>query len=237
MAIEVFNRHEIKYLLTEDLLNKIKPELEQYMEVDAHSRNGDFYTICNVYYDTPSHDIIKKSIDKPSYKEKLRLRSYGVVKPGDKVYLEIKKKYNGFVNKRRTSLQLSEAYEYISTQVKPEYKAYMNSQVLSEIDYLLHRYPLQPMLFLSYDRNALYGKDDPNFRVTFDTNIRTRREKVGLEIGMDGELLLPQGQWIMEAKAECAVPLWFSKLLSSYQLYPTSFSKYGTEYKRTILGH
>lgn len=236
MAIEVFNRHEIKYLLTDDLYHKIKPVLEEYMEVDAHSRNGDFYNICNVYYDTPNHDIIRKSIDKPSYKEKLRLRSYGVVGSGDRVYLEIKKKFNGFVNKRRSSLILSEACEYIRTKDKPAQKPYMNLQVLNEIDYMLHKYPLQPMLFLSYDRNALFGKEDPSFRITFDTNIRTRRDEVGLTIGTQGELLIPKGLWIMEAKAENAVPLWFAKLLSSYKLYPTSFSKYGSEYKKTILG-
>lgn len=236
MAIEVFNRSEIKYLLTDDIYRKIRPILEDYMEVDAHSRNGEFYTICNVYYDTEQHDLIRKSIEKPAYKEKLRLRSYGVVGPQDKVFLEIKKKYDGKVNKRRTSLHLEDAYRYMLTKEKPVPKNYMNRQVFSEIDNLLTRYPLKPMLYLSYDRNAYFGKEDSGFRITFDTNIRTRRREIGLDIGNYGEQLLPPGIWIMEAKAENALPLWFAKLLSTYHLYPTSISKYGTEYQKTILG-
>lgn len=236
MAIEVFNRSEIKYLLTDDMYRRLRPVLEDYMEVDAHSKNGEFYTICNIYYDTEQHDLIRKSIDKPAYKEKLRLRSYGVVGPKDKVFLEIKKKYDGKVNKRRTSLQLEDAYHYMLTKEKPAPKNYMNRQVFNEIDHLLYRYSLKPMLYLSYDRNAYFGKEEPGFRITFDTNIRTRRRELGLDIGNYGEPLLPQGIWIMEAKAENAFPLWFAKVLSDHRLYPTSISKYGTEYQKTILG-
>lgn len=236
MAIEVFNRSEIKYLLTDDMYRRLRPVLEDYMEVDAHSKNGEFYTICNIYYDTEQHDLIRKSIDKPAYKEKLRLRSYGVVGPKDKVFLEIKKKYDGKVNKRRTSLHLEDANHYMLTKEKPAPKNYMNRQVFNEIDHLLYRYSLKPMLYLSYDRNAYFGKEEPGFRITFDTNIRTRRRELGLDIGNYGEPLLPQGIWIMEAKAENAFPLWFAKILSDHNLYPTSISKYGTEYQKTILG-
>ncbi len=236
MAIEVFNRREIKYLLSDDTYRRIRPVLEDHMEVDAHSRNGEFYTICNVYYDTECHDLIRKSIEKPAYKEKLRLRSYGVAGPKDKVFLEIKKKFNGRVNKRRTSLKLEDAYHYIRTKEKPVARNYMNRQVFREIDNLMDRYSLKPMLYLSYDRNAYFGKEDEGFRVTFDTNIHTRRQDVRLDIGIFGDRLIPPGIWIMEAKAEKALPLWFAKLLSTYKIYPTSFSKYGTEYQKTVLG-
>ncbi|MBH1940467.1 polyphosphate polymerase domain-containing protein [Mobilitalea sibirica] len=235
MAIEVFNRHEIKYMITDELFHSLRTDLEDYMEVDSHSKNGEFYSICNVYYDTPDHTIIRRSIDKPSYKEKLRLRSYGVVGDRDKVYLEIKKKHNGFVNKRRTSILHEEAVNYIASKDKPDLKDYMNGQVLNEIDYFIRKFPLGPTLYLSYDRYALFGKEDHGFRITFDTNIRTRREEVGLDKGNYGDLLLSPGVWIMEAKMEKAAPVWFAKLLASYKLYPSSFSKYGTEYKRTIL--
>lgn len=235
MAIEVFNRYEQKYVITDDIYQKIRPVLEDYMEVDKYSKNGDLYTICNIYYDTPNNDIIRTSIDKPLYKEKLRLRSYGVVKQTDKVFLEIKKKYKGLVNKRRTSILLGDAYQYINTKKKPEIKHFMNEQILTEIDYMIQKNTLQPALFLSYDRNALFGMEDPNFRVTFDTNLKTRRYDVGLDYGNYGEPLLPRDYWIMEAKTDKAVPLWFAQLLSSYRIYPASFSKYGTEYKKYIL--
>lgn len=235
MAIEVFNRAEKKYLITDEVFRAIKPQLEEYMVLDAFSRNGDYYTICNIYYDTPDHAIIRKSIEKPIYKEKLRLRSYGVIGPRDKVYLEIKKKFNGQVNKRRTSMQLEEASHYIEEHQRLKAKKPLGEQILSEIDYFLLRYPnIRPTLYISYDRNAMFGIEDPSFRITFDTNIRTRRNEVGLDRGNYGEQLLPSGMWIMEAKITKAAPLWFAKLLSEHHIYPTTFSKYGEEYKRAL---
>jgi hypothetical protein len=208
------------------------------MELDEYSRNGDMYTICNIYYDTADNEIIRKSIEKPPYKEKLRLRSYGVVGPKDKVYLEIKKKYNGCVNKRRTSITLEAAYQYLETKQKPVAKNSMNKQILDEIDFMVQRYQtLQPALFLSYERNAMFGIEDKEFRITFDNNILTRRYDLGLDYGIYGDLLLPKGQWIMEVKINNAAPLWFAELLSKYKLYPTSYSKYGTEYSKTILNN
>jgi SPX domain protein involved in polyphosphate accumulation len=238
MAIEVFNRTEKKYLITDEVYRSIKPQLEEHMELDAFSRNRDCYTICNIYYDTPDHAIIRRSIEKPVYKEKLRLRSYGVVNPKDKVFLEIKKKFNGRVNKRRTSMQLEDAYTYIQEHQRPRAKKPLGEQILSEIDYILQRYPdLRPTLFLSYDRNAMFGVEDPSFRITFDRNIRARRTDVVLDKGIYGEPLLPSGLWIMEAKITNAAPLWFAKLLSEYQIHPTTFSKYGEEYKRALQRH
>jgi len=236
MAVEVFNRYEKKFIITDEVYQSIRPELEEYMEVDAYSRNGDFYTICNIYYDTPDNQIIRRSIEKPAYKEKLRLRSYGIVDSKDRVYLEIKKKYDGIVNKRRISIPLEEACRYIQTKERPKLRNIKNDQVINEIDYMLKRYPLlQPTLYLSYDRNAMFGIDNKEFRITFDTNIRTRREDLSLDKNNYGELLLPPGLWVMEAKISKAAPLWFAELLSKYKIYPTTFSKYGTEYQKSVL--
>jgi SPX domain protein involved in polyphosphate accumulation len=236
MAVEVFNRCEKKFIITDEVYRSIRPELEEYMEVDAYSRNGDFYTICNIYYDTPDNQIIRKSIEKPAYKEKLRLRSYGVVDSKDKVYLEIKKKYNGIVNKRRISIQLEDAYRFIQTREKPNLRNIRDDQVINEIDYMLERHPLlQPTLYISYDRNAMFGINNKNFRITFDTNIRTRREDLSLDRDNYGELLLPPELWVMEAKINNAAPIWFAELLSKYKIYPTTFSKYGTEYQKSVL--
>ena len=89
MAIEVFNRYEKKYRIRDDTYYKLRERLSEYMEADEHSKDGDFYTICNIYYDTPDNYLIRKSIDGSVYKEKLRLRSYGVKAPDEKVFLEI----------------------------------------------------------------------------------------------------------------------------------------------------
>ena len=234
MAIEVFNRYEKKYRIRDDTYYKLRERLSEFMEADAHSRDGDFYTICNIYYDTPDHYLIRKSIDGSVYKEKLRLRSYGVRAPEDKVFLEIKKKYKRLVNKRRTKLVLAEAYQYMQSKERPEVKPYMNPQVLKEIDYMIHRMELSPKVFLSYDRCAMFGKEDKDFRVTFDRNITTRRYDLGLHYGIYGDKLLQEDEWIMEVKIEKAMPLWMSEILSEYEIYPASFSKYGTEYKKFV---
>lgn len=238
MAIEVFNRYEKKYRITDECYKRLRERLMEYMEPDAHSRNGEFYTICNIYYDTVHNDLIRRSQEKPIYKEKLRLRSYGVVTPEDKVFLEIKKKYKGLVNKRRTKLKLAEAYNFVESGVIPEHQSYMNAQVLRELQYFLKRMDmeLRPALFLSYDRVAMFGKDNKDFRVTFDRNITTRRYDLGLHYGVYGEKLLPEDEWIMEVKIENAMPLWMTKILSEFRIYPASFSKYGTEYTNYVTG-
>lgn len=234
MAIEVFNRYENKFMMNTDTYEKVLRTLDEYMELDEYNKTHDYYTIANIYYDTNDHHLIRKSLSKPKYKEKLRLRAYGVPSLDDKVYLEIKKKVLGLVNKRRTKLVLSEAYDFVSTGQKPELKKYMNRQVLNEIEYFLSVYDLEPKLYLAYDRKAYFGRDNRDLRITFDTNIRTRREDLRLELGDHGEQLLDKDIWLMEVKAEKTIPIWLTRMLSEYKLYKKSFSKYGTEFKTMI---
>lgn len=224
MAQTVFNRVEKKYLLTEEKYQKIWKELMEYMVVDEYGQ----HTICNLYYDTKQDELIRNSIEKPIYKEKLRIRSYGIPTVNDVVFLEIKKKFNGIVNKRRILLPLDETYGYLNYKVKPK----VTSQILKELDYFTQRYQLVPKLFLGYERIALFGKEDSEFRVTFDTNIRSRTKNLLLEYGDDGTYLLDEGTHLMEVKITNTTPLWFSKLLSKYHIISSSFSKYGNVYKR-----
>ena len=120
MAIEVFNRYEHKYIVDKATFEKIIKILDQHMEIDSHNRNYTPYTISNIYYDTSDDYLIRTSLSKPDYKEKLRLRSYGVPDRESKVFLEIKKKFNGIVNKRRTKLKLNEAYDFLISKKIPE---------------------------------------------------------------------------------------------------------------------
>ncbi|MGO4369889.1 polyphosphate polymerase domain-containing protein [Paenibacillus sp. MCAF20] len=234
MAIEVFNRYESKYLMDNQAFHMIYNRLLEYMEPDEHNKNERFYSISNIYYDTEHDTLIRNSLSKPKYKEKLRIRAYGVPEANAKVYLELKKKVFGLVNKRRTSLRLNEAYAFAGTGAVPELQPYMNKQVMMEIEYFLRRYDLQPKVYLAYDRLALFCKNSRDLRITFDTNIRSRRYDVRLEAGDYGEQLMDEGQWLMEVKAEKTIPLWLSQLLSELGMYRTSFSKYGNEYKKTV---
>ncbi len=209
--------------MREDIYLELRKRLEPYMSVDQYG----LHTICNIYYDTQDYDLIRRSIEKPVYKEKLRLRSYGIPSLDSTVFLEIKKKYNKIVNKRRIPLTLKEAYDYVERGITPN----NHCQILNEIDFFLHRYSLKRGVYLAYDRIALFQKDNPDFRVTFDQNIRSRQVDTGLEKGDKGKKLLPSSYYLMESKVMGATPLWFAHILSDLSIYPVSFSKYGNIYK------
>ncbi|QWU17889.1 VTC domain-containing protein [Paenibacillus sophorae] len=234
MAIEVFNRYEGKFLIDQALYEQIEHKLRQYMELTEFNRMNGFYHITNLYYDTGDNQLIRHSLSRPQYKQKFRIRAYGVPKGEEKVFLEIKKKVCGLVNKRRTQITLDEAYDFIASGIRPELKSYMNKQVINEIAYSLQLYDLEPKLYIAYERQAFFGKEDRGLRITFDTNIRTRRSELKLEDGDHGEALLERNQWLMEVKTERNVPLWLSKLLSEYKVFRTRFSKYGSEYERML---
>ena len=235
MAIEVFNRFEHKFLFPKETYLNVLEVMDKYMVLDPHNPNYEPYTIANIYYDTPDDYLIRHSLEKPPYKEKLRLRAYGVPDMDTKVFLEIKKKFNGLVNKRRTTLKLFEAYDFVSTGIPPAPKEYMNLQVLREIEYFLKRYGLYPKLYLAYDRVAYFEKDNPDLRISFDINIRSRRQNVRLEYGDDGEQLLPPDIYLMEIKTSRAMPLWLADMVNEMGIKRKSFSKYGTEFKRYSL--
>lgn len=237
MAIEVFNRYEKKYLMKAQQYHELERRIQSYMIPDAYNREQAFYQICNIYYDTTDDRLIRASIEKPVYKEKLRLRSYGRPEPDSTVFVEIKKKYNGIVNKRRTAMRLYEAYDYLNKNIHPKAseEVCVNQQVLREIDYFRQVHRLVPKVYLAYERRAYFARDGGDFRVTFDRNITSRRDDLTLESGSYGDELLPPDVYLMEIKINRAVPLWFTKILSELNIYPVSFSKYGTEYKKYIL--
>lgn len=218
----IFVRVEKKYHLTNKQYEKLIQELSPYMKMD----NYGLHTICNIYFDTDTFDLIRTSIEKPVYKEKLRLRSYGIPKDNDKVYLEIKKKWKGVVYKRRVSMTLEEVNRYLNHGIKPT----TDCQILREIDYFISYYKPKPKVYLAYDRIALYCLEDPNVRITFDKNIRSRNTNLDLANGDYGNHLLEEGNHLMEIKVPGAYPLWLADILSELEIYPKSFSKYGNVY-------
>lgn len=231
MKIETFNRFENKYLIDENSFNKLSNSFGERMILDEHNRNGESYTIRNLYYDTEDSQLIRHSLSKPVYKEKLRLRSYGKPALEDEVFVEIKKKVSGVVNKRRSALVLKDAYAFLESGILPEEKPNQNRQVLKEIAFILQNHQLKPKLYLAYDRVAYFGSEDQDLRISFDLEIRSRRKDVSFEAGDFGTKLLKEGQIVMEIKVGKSYPLWLVDLLSQNKIYPTSYSKYGSEYK------
>lgn len=223
----VFQRYEKKYLLTSSQYELFREVADEYMQVDEYGES----TICNIYYDTPDYDLIRASIEGPVYKEKLRLRSYGIPKQGEPVFLEIKKKYKGIVYKRRIALPLEEAYKSLEQGVVDEGRG----QVAKEINYFLKRYHPVPKVYLAYDRVAMFGIEDANLRMTFDFRIRSREDKLDLAMGDNGKLLLADGEVVMEIKVKDVYPMWLIQGLEKLSIYPHSFSKYGNVYKSSLL--
>lgn len=233
MIIKTFKRYENKYQLDEIQFNKLLPVLLNHMKPNGYLSSKDSYSIYNIYFDTINYDIIRHSLTKPYYKEKLRLRSYTIpVTPEATVFLELKKKIGGIVSKRRASLTLKEANNFIILGQYPEESQPQNHLVLDEIGYYLKIHPVEPKTYISYERMALVGKNDPDFRLTFDYNIKARQNQLFLEKGDFGSLLLPPNEYIMEIKILGAIPLWLTHTLSELQIYSSSFSKYGTAYKK-----
>ncbi len=226
----VFKRYELKYLLTLEQKEKVLEAMEPYMKLDKYGRT----TIRNIYFDTDTYLLIRRSIEKPAYKEKLRIRSYSRATPDSTVFVELKKKYKHVVYKRRISLPEEEAIKWIEG-VRHCHK---DTQISEEVDYFLKYYEtLRPAVFLSYEREAYYTKEKSDFRVTFDDNILCRLEDISLESLVYGTPLLPEGMVLMEIKCSGGIPLWMTHVLSKEQIYKTSFSKYGTAYQTMIFPH
>jgi len=219
----IFERHELKYLVNDRQRRSLEQALQDRMVPDAHGES----TICNIYFDTPDFYLIRRSLEKPVYKEKLRLRSYGPVTPGQPVFLELKKKYQGIVYKRRISIEEQAAMDFLCGRAPlPE-----QNQIGCEIEYFLKFYRnLGPAVHLSYDRTAFFSKEDKALRVTFDKNICWRTKELSLTRQPGGTKILQPGQSLMEIKAASALPLWLVHLLSGNQIYQISFSKYGSAY-------
>ena len=221
----VFKRLEQKYILS-----KKQYELLQDMIVSRFNKDKYYESkIYNIYFDNDNNDLIINSIEKPIYKEKIRLRSYGTSKNKDDiVYLEMKQKYKSMVYKRRVMMTLGEYNKYINKGIIPV----KDGQIMKEIDYYINYYNVHPYMYLSYDRLSYYSKEDVNFRLTFDKNLRSRKDNLRLYDDKSDKLYFEDEVYIMEVKSMNNLPIWFVDVMSKNKIYPCSFSKIGSIYKK-----
>lgn len=225
---KLFRRYEIKYIIKKSQYEALCDLMSEYMCEDEFGNS----TICNIYFDTPDYLLIRRSIEHPVYKEKLRVRSYGKVEDDTAVFVELKKKYDGVVYKRRIDMSYANAREYLC-----EGKLNMpKTQITNEIDYVLSFYGnINPSMYISYEREAYYSKTDSDFRITFDKNILWRDYDLTLKSEVYGKPLLSDDEMILEVKTSLAMPLWLTQFLSKNKIYKASFSKYGNAYKTKVL--
>lgn len=228
----IFQRYEKKYLLTNDQYHSLKSHIQGKLAIDTFGKAS----ICNIYFDTDSHLLIRNSIEKPIYKEKLRLRSYGIPEEGDNTFVELKKKYDGVVYKRRIKLELTEAERFLYDGKKPKVESQITKEIIEFLNLYKNQYKqrILPSMYIGYNRVAMYGIEDDSIRITFDSNIVWREEELYLQSGMWGNPLLKDGERLMEIKILGAMPLWLSGILDELNIYPSSFSKYGKAYEESI---
>ena len=221
-----FKRIEKKYLLSEAQYDALFEKIGAHLRPDEYGRS----TVLSLYLDTPDFRIIRSSVEAVDYKEKLRLRSYGTAREDSTVFLELKKKTGGVVYKRRVSMSLAEAENYLRTGVKP-----YESQIMSEIDWAMRLYGRpQPRAMIACEREAWFDEEHPDLRLTFDRNIRYRESGLQLSRGSAGIGLLPDRTVLLEIKTAGAMPLWLARALDKEGILPGSFSKYGAAYARML---
>lgn len=222
-----FERIEKKFLLTRTQEETLVRRLEAFTTPEVFG----LHSVCNIYYDTPDLALVRHSIERPVYKEKFRVRSYGVPGENDIAFAEIKKKADGIVYKRRVSAEMMRLDRFLTGEDLPD----QDGQIQREIRWFMKTWSPEPKVFIGYDRFAMLGKDDPELRITFDHRLRFRREDLDLRAGDHGTLILPDDPVIMEIKLPMAAPLWLAHLLSEQRIWQTSFSKYGACYIHHML--
>ena len=224
-ANNVFKRYELKYMLTQQDYKALRKAMAQHMEMDGYGKHA----IHNIYFDTPDFLLIRRSLEKPCYKEKLRVRSYGAYTKDAPVFVEMKKKYQGVVYKRRLNLSQEEAFDFLLEGAPLE----ETTQIGKELAYFIKHYQnLQPAMALHYEREAFFGRTDADFRMTFDHSIRMSTQQVTLDPSAPCTPLLNDDSVLLEVKMAQGMPLWLTEFFSANHIYKTSFSKYGTAYQK-----
>lgn len=217
-----FERVEKKFILTSEQAERLMQDLTAYMAVDQYGE----HTIRNLYYDTEHYDLIRASVMKPAYKAKFRVRAYGKKAEDTQIFAELKKKYRGIVYKRRIAASPEEMTRFL----QGETLLGADAQIQRELHRYLQEHPIQPRVFLAYERVALYGLEDASLRMTLDRHLRFRTEHLERFTDDSGMLICPDDPVILEIKLMHAAPLWLARLLSRHHIYMSSFSKYGTCY-------
>lgn len=223
-----FKRYEKKYRLSAEQYAALRERLDAYIQPDRFFAS----TVCSIYFDDETYRLIRHSIDTPNYKEKLRLRSYNVPDDSGEVFVELKKKLDGVVYKRRVGMTCEEAMEWLHGGRPPR-----ETQITREIDWFRRVNTPSPKVFIACEREAYVAKDNPELRITFDRNLRWRNTELDLRCGSAGELLMQPGEVLMEIKIPGSAPLWLARMLSELAIFPTGYSKYGTCYREHLLSN
>jgi len=227
MAQEIFSRRELKYLIPSKTFQALAEDMMPYLRYDRFGDGFGRYNITSLYFDSPEHAIYYETRNKLPFRQKLRLRIYDQATLDSPSFLEVKQKFKNVVNKRRTLLPLSHAYEYINNGMN-DHLDVSNGQILKEVDHFKQLYDLRPEIVVSYDRQAFHGIYEDDLRVTFDYNLMCRNDDLRIENGPHGEHFVNQDLVVLEVKVTHSIPLWLTKMLQDYGLQKQGVSKFCT---------
>lgn len=246
---DVFERKEIKYRLSSCQHQAMVASLGGIMVPDVYGHTP----IVSLYLDTPDRSLVARSLEKPLYKEKLRMRSYGVPRENDRVFIEVKKKFDGIVYKRRVGLSYAAARAYLGgvpyeracaqyplpdQDMAQESLLPGSSQIAREIDRFIFQHgPLCASMTIFCRRTAYVCVDafeqensEDGLRITFDEAI-AYQDLLSPGEESTWKPLLGKEEAVMEVKSAGPFPLWLVRALDECRAYPSSFSKYGKAYQ------
>lgn len=237
--IDTFERKEKKYVLDEETLARFMQLVGDRFGDDQYAHS----TISSLYYDTPQFSMINRSIEKPLYKEKLRIRCYDVPSDEAGVFVELKKKFKGIVYKRRIRMSIEGGQAYLEgtpysaasllgSALEAKDMDMIKQQNIREIDACLSRHGnIAPAIMIIVERHSIRSNDGSNIRITFDRNARWRAHNLRFDEGFQGTPIFSDDTVIMEVKALGTYPLWLVHALDQVGAYPVSCSKVGLAYK------
>lgn len=224
-VISVMKRYELKYHLNSQQVDYFKKEILNHMKVDKYGLT----TIGSIYYDTPNNRMINRSIEKPYFKEKLRLRSYGSENNDSPLFLEIKRKSEKIVYKRRIMTDINKVNRFFLLDEK-----FGDSQIDRELKAFKDQYgTLEAKYLIIYDRIAYY-QENSDVRITLDMNPRYRTNDLEFKDLNNAIPLLNKDEAILEIKVQHSIPLWLVEILTKGKIYQTSFSKVGSAHMREM---
>ncbi|MBQ2660242.1 polyphosphate polymerase domain-containing protein [Candidatus Saccharibacteria bacterium] len=242
-AGKVFRRVEKKYLISKEEKDLILKLIKKHVRKNKYFQS----TVCSIYFDTKNDDLIIKQVDKPldkaSFREKVRLRSYNVPKMEDYIFFELKTKHregkDKLSDKRRFQFLLKDYYDWekgratLEEIAKRKIEKTNDVQVARELEYIIKYLNLAPKILIACERESYEGKEDKQLRLTFDDGLRYRSKDLKLEKGANGKKFFEgEKNIIMEIKAAGGMPLWLVEALNKLKAYPQPFSKYGKIYQQ-----
>lgn len=214
-------RKEIKYIIPKIEFLRLKKHLEALMRKDSHCSDGS-YMVRSQYYDSLRDQDLRDNVDGNMEKRKIRLRTYTL--DASKIKLEYKCKSNSegtkyaiWISREEAAMMESGKYGFLLD----------HEEELAKILYVkMMQGAYRAKTIIQYNRMA-YIHHVCNFRITFDTDLKSTLNPHGL---FSKELsfvpLIEGDRGIMEVKYNEFLPSVFKGLLQEIDALQEASSKY-----------